>query len=721
MTQHFLPSSTPRSRIEPDESLPTKPSGITGEKLMDRMLVALGRRDYRGEVRALTQLLPNASDEQAGKIVDGLIELAASNAGEQALAAATRVYGRLSEAKGKRLIATGMGQWGGACRLAMQGAAPGERASIAALVGDAVDADATGILTTLIADEDPLVREAAGRSLIGLAARVNRPPTVDGLTRQSVEAAVVKAASEFDAHRQKAALKALLILLDSPAAMAAAGPEVRALLADDAHPMHMALRGVIKNDLDERLQHAAWVWLGLKRAAPACLDRLARKGDAASRSRVFNSGHLLGSPQRRAAVTRAASVDRGAGIAGIGIDERALMEAGGPEAAAALRIAAAGSPEAANRAVEAALAHPEPVVRHQAMRLLADGEIRAGNIEGPTDVLLDLCFDEHAGVARGAMLRAWSAARTGRLNAEESTAVFERLRRSEHETVRAMADFSGAPPIGASDGPVQRVVVRRWLGQDPAGVIEAIRERLHAGPLSERIGAIQLARRLLIVGPLELDLLAIIDRSQALSRRTPDAISRHEMRVAASAVSALGEVATSSAEQALLSVLGHADDRVRANAIDTLTRRSRRAGRLGRADDGLTHRLAELKDDAHHRVRAGALRAELLGAVRGSGNAAGAEAGEVSRRLLSRTAVMLSDSRAMHRVSGLWLAERMSAELGSTWRDFGAGRALVQAVDEMATGDGDGAVRLRASTAAARLRAVVRLGWGNRAASVPGG
>ncbi|MBY0261125.1 MAG: hypothetical protein K2Q20_02205, partial [Phycisphaerales bacterium] len=340
----------------------------------------------------------------------------------------------------------------------------------------------------------------------------------------------------------------------------------------------------------------------------------------------------------------------------------------------ALRIAAAGAPAAARAGVEAAIGHAEPLVRHQAMRLLAEGAIRgvkgdAASIPGgpptaPVDALLDSCFDEHAGVARGALLRSWVAAREGRLEASEASAVFDRLRRSGHEGVRALAEFAGAPPVGASDGPVQRVVVRRWLGQDPAGVIEAIRERLHAGPLAERIGAIQLARRLLVVGPLELDLLAIIDRSQALSKRPSDAIVRHEMRVAASAVSALGEVVTGTAEQALLGVLGHADDRVRANAVDTLTRRSRRSGRLGRADDRLTHRLDELKDDSHHRVRAGALRAELLGALRGA--AMGTEgAGEVSHRLLSRTAVMLADGRAMHRVSGLWLAERMSTELGA--------------------------------------------------------
>jgi hypothetical protein len=676
------------------------------------MLIALGRRDHRAEAVALGLALRGANPEQVGRLVDGLLGLLDTPASAEALGMAARVFDRLDADRAKRLIASGMGSWGPAARAGLHDALPGERASIAALIGSACDAEACALLCDLIADADATVHEEAGRSLIALAQRVNTPPAVDALTRQSVEAAVAQAAGSFDTHRRKSALKAMLVLLGSPAALAVAGPELRALLADESHPAQMALRSVIKNDPDIRVQHGAWVWLGQRRQGAACIDRLARGGDAISRAKVFDAGHLLASPARRTALSRAATAGRGAGLAGLRVDESELHALSGPAAESALRIAVIGAPAGAAEIVEKALAHEDPAARAAGVRLLGEPEARRGRSATlPVDALLDSCFDEHAGVARGAMIRAWDAARAGRIDAQTASAVFERLRRSPHAAVRALAEYAGAPPIGAADGPVQRAVVRRWVLSDREGVLEAVRQRLQAGPLAERIGAVRLAQRLALIDELELDLLAILDRSVALAKRPPDAIVRHELRVAASAVSALGEARAASAQAALLGALGHADARVRANAVDALTRRSRRAGTLGSPEDGLTRRLIELKADASHRVCVGAARAELLG-LKHTGQGAG-----LPRAIIARTAPLLADERPMHRVSGLWLAERLTADLGEAWSGFGAGQAMTAAVDQIAAQDPDGAVRLRAATTSARLRAVVRLGWSGRAAT----
>jgi hypothetical protein len=133
--------------------------------------------------------------------------------------------------------------------------------------------------------------------------------------------------------------------------------------------------------------------------------------------------------------------------------------------------------------------------------------------------------------------------------------------------------------------------------------------------------------------------------------------------------------------------LRHESGRVRANAVEALSRH----------DGGGEWR--ELKADPSHRARANA----LLAMAR-SGD--GAESVELE--------AMLADPRPLHRLAGLWAAERAAVGSGDGRRwEAWAGR-----VAELARDESEDAIRVRAARCAARMLARMRLQWEARAAMV---
>ena len=79
---------------------------------------------------------------------------------------------------------------------------------------------------------------------------------------------------------------------------------------------------------------------------------------------------------------------------------------------------------------------------------------------------------------------------------------------------------------------------------------------------------------------------------------------------------------------------------------------------------------------------------------------------------------LLTDARPMHRLSGLWLAERAAGIAGGSGdsADSGArsGTALATAVAEMVRADPEPQVKVRARMAASRLLSSMRAGWAER-------
>ena len=142
------------------------------------------------------------------------------------------------------------------------------------------------------------------------------------------------------------------------------------------------------------------------------------------------------------------------------------------------------------------------------------------------------------------------------------------------------------------------------------------------GDRAQKLAAIALLGRLRWSTALEHELIA-----QSASDDT---------HVASAAVTALRDVRSTHSVGAIRKALGHDDARVRANAIESLTRLDRRAIEL----------VAPMVTTRDNRPRANAVRALL---------------DVLHTKALPQLRTMLADPDPLHRISGVWVARRTRA------------------------------------------------------------
>jgi hypothetical protein len=183
---------------------------------------------------------------------------------------------------------------------------------------------------------------------------------------------------------------------------------------------------------------------------------------------------------------------------------------------------------------------------------------------------------------------------------------------------------------------------------------------------------------------------------------------------AATGASLLGESDEPGVVATLVEVVRSGDAgtaRLRANAIDALTRHVRRLRGAVSSDVRavLLDAAGESREgleDGEHRPRAAAARGLII---------AGDMSGDVTlmRAGTATVQAMLVDTRVMQRVAGAWCAERVAFRLASGGN---AHAALAETVGRLAGDEAESrAVRGRAQRAAERLLSEVRSAWGRRA------
>jgi len=517
---------------------------------------------------------------------------------------------------------------------------------------------------------------------------------------------------------------AALIALGEPR-LGDAADEDRPLIAwlnnrDD--PTHMNLRSVFRRAREPMVRARAWHWLTREPIAAAALDRLARAETLEEHEIVLKQGHLAVHPVRRHRLgmvkVRPRVTTRASGIGAH--DARDAHDAGGSSGLELIRWPAAGPIPSASmvgslsvgarrqlprwvgslkmdaasrqRAIDPLLCDPIAAVRHAAVRVAS---IRA---------LDDFCFDSSPIVASTALLR---ASNVGEKDIVRDPGVgvhlARRLERHPSPRIRQLAtqERERIDPWGQSVA--SRVCARRLVRDDRDTMLSQMHERITSGDASQRVRAIVLCRMLGLSETLEVELqMCLVGRS---------AWAEDDLRVAATAVTALGEAGTPTARRLVEDALDHAGNRVRANAIEALSRCTQSSSDLAVQDPGVYASMIELKSDANHRVRANAIRALLsptAGAARSRIYEPAAVEGLVS---------MLSDDRRMHRVAGLWLTGKMIVSGGVS----GIGSDLssvVSRVADLAGGDDDTDVRERASSCARLLLESTKSRWTSRAVDV---
>lgn len=563
---------------------------------------------------------------------------------------------------------------------------------------DMGDPRVAGDLAGLAGDGDVDVARGAERALVTIA---RMAPERKDVTCASAASAVVDAARRFgESHSSRGLLLSALLLtpprLEGPAS-ARQSPLAKWLMEAD-QPGHSALRTVLRRSPDPRVRLRAMHWMRWAPMSVSATARVGRAVGAEDHEVVLTVSHLVLHPVRAAGLRSAVvSVPRRS-VRGVGSwpEECALPH---PEVAATLSTAArrglarfaavmAGDATTLSVALHHALADPDATVRWTAARTL------------PIAESADYCFDENPLVARSTMLRRSTVGDRSLVVSEGDARLVRLLTRHPEAAIRRLAKQEWAR-IDPWDHRLasSRLAARRRLAANRHGFLGEIQAAMRE--CERAVGTIMLVRALGIVREFEANLCAVVRGS------SNDADS---LRAIAAAVSALGDLDSPAARATLLQCLGHHDDRVRANAVDALARRSLAPAEV--EPHSLRGTLAEFKDDPSHRVRANAILALIRGVGRGIGERVASPV--VPTRALS---AMLDDDRVMHRIAGLWVVDRTIAA-GLDGRFGDASIQIALALDAMAKREGEVKVRERAAQCAGRLLSVTRHAWRRRAADV---
>ena len=513
----------------------------------------------------------------------------------------------------------------------------------------------------MLADPERGVRTAAEGVLLGLVRGGSKALDVDD--------ALTLAVRGFGTHRADAVIDAALEQLASARAeRGALSPSTRALweaITDTTGPAWSAAAGRLRRRADAMGRSMAWRWLGTPALARAAEDRLSRRCSAQEHSAVLAEWHLALHPARGARVVLPPT-KRGAACA---MPDAAKLGTLSEEARVGVfRLAdAIGMPAPALGALCMAAARDVS----ERVRLAAASVAPLAHI---AEFTLDAC----PAVARRACVRVSEVGEA--IGSSRVKVPWRALARSAHAEVARMArdevrrsrvDFDGT----GLESVAARVAARAVMAEDPASVLSAWRAEWASGG-ADRRALIGWAGVLSIETPLAEELLGALQDEDARTR--------------ASAASALSRVQKfGDARDALVRAVEADDDaRVRANAIEALARLARRDEVAG---DRLAAMTLELKGDEHHRVRSSAVWSMLTGA------------GSTRARVAATELVsMLADDREMHRVAGLWLAERTVCGRGALVSHAGEVRRVVE---DRLSGDASAWVRRRASALAERLGA----------------
>lgn len=505
--------------------------------------------------------------------------------------------------------------------------------------------------------------------------------TWDEADRQTVIGAMAAGVKRLPEHRRERILLAALLLLE-PAIAKGSGPLAR-WLKDRDQSSHSFLRGLLRRDESPLSRLRAWQWLGTSAVSGAAMDRVASVKAFDEHEAVLSLWHLATNPARASKLRqheKSLKADREGILPPVEMYERLSVEArrGVAGLAGLMRMTAAKR----DVACEPLLADSDPMTRHVATRSCS------------SRLLGDFCFDREEPIARSATMRLSVGGiqdAIGSPGAERLSNERSRLRvllRSPHYAVRLLAEQDLACLCDEQSLSAQsRIALRRAMSVDEGWVIERLRSMLTEDE-ETRLFALTMAGRLGLSVRLRDPLLESV-RSMLRQPLEPGVPAKG----LATAVSTLGELSGREPMELLSHAAASTDQRVRANAIDSMVVRMRN----GMDDNapGLEGVLMDFKEDSWHRVRGSAVRGlNVLGAkkwkIDSNSNSV------VGEQILR----MLEDQRPMHRLAGAWVAHRSLP--GREMRELKLWPALIARLRSLAINDLETRVRSRARLALSR-------------------
>ncbi len=626
----------------------------------------------------------------------------------QALIGLARAWGLLSFETRELAASLGRERWLRVARELSAHTDPVARASIAIIAHDTADPGFGKLVGTLLSDEHQSVRKAADKAILRMTMvllehlpttllgddlarialtrkiKLSADPKVLELERCILLRAIADAAWSFATHRCRSPLLAALLVMDRIVATPMEreiSSRMRRLLSERNHPSHSPLRTVLRRTPSPILRERAFRWLVLGPMNTAAIDRLGVAETLCEHEVVLTKSHLAIRPKRASAMSSirvrlSHQQSREQLIAKEGIIQ---SETGFLPARADLSKL---SVESRNGVIRyAQLVSIEDSMKRDLLEpMLADqsSALRLSNAQFASMIdLPDYLFDIDENIARSSAIK-WSSvgllpptmgsaswkhrSNTARLNARSPHAW---VRRIAQEEAQRLSPFDPSSPSS-------RVQARKMYSSDPSGFVRLVRDQFANS--DQCCNALMMIRLMGLESRFELDLIALM-QSEELSPQ-----------IKATAVIAMGKVESNAIKYVMSEAMGNEDPRVRSNTVEMI--------------DATPERLLEIKSDPHHRVRATSIR-RLINSCDSSESTVLRNAGE---SLLE----MLHDSDPMHRLAGVWAAQRTLT--GASRVQFGAAwKPLINQVENLASGDQEPRIRQRASRCIHRLGCDVHL------------
>ncbi len=590
----------------------------------------------------------------------------------QALVQILRKWDRLPSSSRDQVSIISVGRLGVASAEAIQTELISERIAVALSAQDLVSHELTPILVSLLQDPSSRVITSAERSLVTLANAFavefgNESAAQLGPANRTILCNEIARAIEIAPADSKAPFAAAMAILD-PSTVRVASRLSAWFLNPDAE--HGVLRSSIRNRSNQLSRLRAWQWLHLKHLAKSALDRLVHSTSVSEHVPLVERGHLAIRPGRQVQL-QSSSLDAEAIL-----PAPAMFQSLTPGAFAGLvQVAKSLKPS-------------EPYLQHLSLHALnADPLARRRMLSlGSPSHLQDSAFDTQESVARGAMLR-WSAVGVGKLH-QANLRSAANLARSPHHCVRVLAsqELNRLTP-GDTNSTQSRMCTWHLLAEDRPTVIAALELKLRSGTSDEQMQSLSLIRRHSLVSDFASVLQCVA--SESLSGETHS----RDPRVIATIISLLGR--TLNAIPTLLLASDDSEPRIRANAMESLLRTA------PVATAAIANKALERCDDISPRVRANSIRG-LLNAHQSILESKPARIYEP--HAVSALLAMLQDDRSLHRLSGVWAAERVlcgsgQVHLASSWN------SVSEVLISVSKLDSESHVRRRAAAATRRLSA----------------
>lgn len=503
------------------------------------------------------------------------------------------------------------------------------------------------LVTALIRHANPTLRDRAGDSLLGLAARAQTQggglaPHLNaesaGFLIQAIEQAVVLYAN----HNHPAILESMLHLVPRPM------PEAWAALRQTDHAAVEPLCRLLHQADSDAVRTGMLAMLAVPSLSRSAAEGLQQCAHIGKLEAPLGLGHLLALPAVRKGLKRAPN----ASVLWPGAKERNEMPAESQRHLPAFVRALPLDPQ--DRVLRlAGLAR----AKHAATRLatlrrlliIATREQPADPraADNANDAIAAFTSDPEVALARTAL---WHLIR---IEYAGLPRILAGLVNSRHHEVRTVAARRLAP-LGFEK------LWNAWPKLDPERRLAAGRALIKIDSGFHRQLGARLSSRDPAIRLRALGVISTLSQGAFFEPALIDLAGSDDPRVVASAVLALGSCGTEPARGVIELALDHDDPRIRANAVEALAKA-----------DALTHcdKLLAMAQADSQRPRANAIRAlmELQ-----------------AKEALPTLTHMLADHRAEHRVSALWLID----ELGLM--------QLARQVAEMSLSDEDDRVKQRA-------------------------